>query len=293
MLPPRAYIFISLNVVRILSIVALLLVFSSNIVTLVNDVKAVNRFMEVGKAFASGTVEESKRNATIEALMDFDYIQDSTVPNQPAGAFWAVLNRLFIIGQAVVLILSELGFPSKFFETFFPVLGKEFGLGALGLIQMLIGAAVLSHRVDTFTLVSAFFLFSVGCLNVLLGLIFRAGAKSKRSITSWREHGKSALKSTLPTHIGPIDVRPMASAASNYMSQKGYDAPFTTPRSFVASLSTGSTAVSHNDEKKSASGGYGFGKHGEKVAAMGGYLLNRPVESLPKYAPRSPSPTHK
>ena len=59
------------------------------------------------------------------------------MPNQPAGAFWAVLNRLFIIGQAVVLILSELGFPSKFFETFFPVLGKEFGLGALGLIQML------------------------------------------------------------------------------------------------------------------------------------------------------------
>lgn len=289
MLPPRAYIFISLNVVRILSIIALLLVFSSNIVTLVNDVKAVNRFMEAGKAIAAGTVEESKRNATIEALMDFDYIQDSTVPNQPAGAFWAVLNRLFIIGQAVVLILSELGFPSKFFDTFFPVLGKEFGLGALGLIQMLIGAAVLSHRVDTFTLVSAFFLFSVGCVNVLLGLIFRAGAKTKRSVTSWREHAKSAL----PTHIGPVDVRPMTNAASNYMSQKGFDAPFTTPRSFVASLSTGSTAVSSNDEKNSASGGYGFGKHGEKVAAMGGYLLNRPLESLPKYAARSPSPTSK
>jgi hypothetical protein len=63
--------------------------------------------------------------------------RDSTVPNQPAGAFWAVLNRLFIIGQAVVLIMSELGFPAKFFATFFPVLGKEFGLGALGLIQML------------------------------------------------------------------------------------------------------------------------------------------------------------
>ena len=53
----------------------MLLVFSSNIVTLVNDVKAVNRFVEAGKAIASGTVEESKRNATIEALTDFDYIQ--------------------------------------------------------------------------------------------------------------------------------------------------------------------------------------------------------------------------
>ena len=61
----------------------------------------------------------------------------STVPNQPAGAFWAVLNRLFIIAQVVVLVLSELGFPAKFFNVYFPVLGKDFGLGALGLIQML------------------------------------------------------------------------------------------------------------------------------------------------------------
>ncbi|KAH6904468.1 hypothetical protein BKA70DRAFT_1296838 [Coprinopsis sp. MPI-PUGE-AT-0042] len=284
MLPPRAYIFISLNIVRVLSIVALLLVFSSNIFTLVNDVKAVNRFMEAGKALAAGTVEDSQRNATINALMDFDYIQDSTVPNQPAGAFWAVLNRLFIIGQAVVLIMSELGFPAKFFATYFPVLGREFGLGALGLIQMLIGAAILSHRVDTFTLVSAFFLFSVGCLNVVLGLIFRAGAKTKRSVTSWREHAKSAL----PTHIGPVDVRPVASAASQYMSQKGYNVPFTTPTTFVASLSTGSTAVSGGDEPQK-SAGLGFGSKGEKAAAIGGYFLSRPVESLPKYAARTPS----
>lgn len=61
----------------------------------------------------------------------------STVPNQPAGAFWAVLNRLFIIAQVVVLIFSEFGVPAKFFNVYFPVLGKDFGLGALGLIQML------------------------------------------------------------------------------------------------------------------------------------------------------------
>jgi hypothetical protein len=59
------------------------------------------------------------------------------VPNQSAGAFWAVLNRLLIIFQTVVLILSEFGFPARFFDRFFPILGREFGLGALGLIQML------------------------------------------------------------------------------------------------------------------------------------------------------------
>lgn len=59
----------------------------------------------------------------------------STVPNQPAGAFWAVLNRLLIIFQVVVLILSELRWPISFFNKYFPVLGDEFGLGALGIIQ--------------------------------------------------------------------------------------------------------------------------------------------------------------
>lgn len=62
---------------------------------------------------------------------------DSTVPNQPAGVFWAVLNRLLIIGQVIILFLSEIGWPSAFFERFFPVLGDEFGLGALGVIQCL------------------------------------------------------------------------------------------------------------------------------------------------------------
>jgi hypothetical protein len=62
---------------------------------------------------------------------------NSTVPNQPAGVFWAVLNRLLIIGQVVILFLSEIGWPSAFFDRFFPVLGDDFGVGALGVIQSL------------------------------------------------------------------------------------------------------------------------------------------------------------
>ena len=67
----------------------------------------------------------------------FGAYRDSTVPNQPAGAFWAVLNRLLIICQIILLILSEVGWPQKFFSRFFPVLGYDFGLGALGIIQCL------------------------------------------------------------------------------------------------------------------------------------------------------------
>ncbi|KAF8905603.1 hypothetical protein CPB85DRAFT_1376778 [Mucidula mucida] len=253
MLPPRAYIFIGLNGVRVLSIIALLLVFSSNIVTLVHDVQAVNKFLAAGED---------------KDLTDCDYIEGSTVPNQAAGIFWAVLNRLLIIFQTVFLILSEVGWPASFFQRFFPILGEDFGLGALGIIQCLIGAAILSHHVDDFTLVSAFFLFAIGCLNIFLGLIFRQGAKSKRSVTSWRDHAKSAAKSALPTHVAGIPV-PTAAAAS-----------------FV------SKAFSHDEEKNSSSpspsfkSSLGFGRQGEKAAGLKGYLISKPMESLPRYAPK-------
>ncbi|KAE9387040.1 hypothetical protein BT96DRAFT_968275 [Gymnopus androsaceus JB14] len=269
MLPPRAYLFISLNVIRALSIIALILVFSSNIVTLVHDVEAVNRFMA-----AKGSVDtDSSSNSTITDMLNCDYIEDSTVPNQPAGVFWAVLNRLLIIAQVFVLVLSELGWPASFFNRFFPVLGKDFGLGALGVIECLIGAAILSHFVDDFTLVSAFFLFSLGCVNILVGLIFRQGAKSKRSLTSWREHAKSAI----PTHVAGVPIAPIVSHAPSFVSN------------IFGEKGRNSTA-SDSSEGSSSSGrpaGMGFGRQGEKAAAMKGYFISKPVESLPRYAPKS------
>jgi hypothetical protein len=32
--------------------------------------------------------------------------------------------------------------------------------------------------------------------------------------------------------------------------------------------------------------GFGFGRQGEKAAGLKGYLISKPVESLPKYAPK-------
>jgi len=76
MVSPRGYIFIGLNAVRILSIITLLLVFASSIATLVHDVEAVNKFTEVKQ---SGNPTDS--------VLVCDYIEGSTVPNQPAGVF--------------------------------------------------------------------------------------------------------------------------------------------------------------------------------------------------------------
>ncbi|KAK7025323.1 hypothetical protein VNI00_016105 [Paramarasmius palmivorus] len=126
MVPPRAYIFFGLNAVRFLSIISLILVFASGIFVMVTNIQAVNAF------------EAAKINSTADDLMtDCDYIENSTVPNQPAGVFWAVVSSLLVIFQVIVLLLSECSWPMSFFDRFFPVLGSNFGLGALGIFQCL------------------------------------------------------------------------------------------------------------------------------------------------------------
>jgi len=138
--------------------IACILVLASNIVTLVEDVKAVNKFETTEDNNNNNPMTKSTGSNDNSTMVNMNYIpcvvsfssfwrvffpesgffgSGSTVPDQPAGAFWAVLNRLLILGQVVVLLFSELSWPAKFFSRFFPVLGEEFGLGALGIIQML------------------------------------------------------------------------------------------------------------------------------------------------------------
>ena len=101
-----------------------------------------------------------------------------------------------------------------------------------------IGATILSHHVDGFTLVSAFFLFSVGCLNIVLGLIFREHAKSKRSIRARRENDAGAL----PMHTGNISSPTLQS-------------------SLFSGKSTGGASKPNS---------FGFGTQGEKQAGLKG-----------------------
>ncbi|KAJ3779856.1 hypothetical protein GGU10DRAFT_280209 [Lentinula aff. detonsa] len=112
MLPPRACaylavhaevillthfvdIFIGLNAARVLSVIAMLLVFSSSIEVMVTNIKAVNYY----------EAHKGDNNATMSA-MNMDYIAGSTVPSQPAGIFWAIVSSLLIIFQTVTLICA-------------------------------------------------------------------------------------------------------------------------------------------------------------------------------------------
>jgi len=287
MMPPRAYIFLGLNAVRALSMVALILVFASSILVMVQDIKAYNNFISAKQATSSVDPTSGNVTSTFDtSMLDCDYIEGSTVPNQPAGIFWAVLNRLLIIFQVVALMFSEIGWPDAFFKRFFPVLGSDFGLGALGIFQCLIGAAVLSHHVDDFALVSAFFLFALGCLNIFVGLIFREKAKAGRSITFWRE----SKKSVLPVVSGPI---------SNMMPGHldSIRPTFTTqPPSFSSSRFSGHSneadeKASMESQSRTYEKGYGWGSEGEKAAAKQKMFISKPVEALPPYGmgPRAAS----
>jgi len=184
MLSSPAFFFFGLNAIRVIGIISLILVFASSILVMVTDVTAVNTFLEDAKD--SGTPVD-------QLLEGCDYIENSTVPNQTGGIFWAVVNRLLIITQIVILILSECSWPMSAFDKYFPVLGTGFGLGPLGVFECLIGATILSHYVDDFALVAAFFLFAIGCLNILLGLVFGAKAKQKRSTRAWRSDSDDVL----------------------------------------------------------------------------------------------------
>jgi len=231
MVTSRGYIFIGLNAVRVLSIVALLLVFSSSIVGMVADIKAVNHF-----------IADNQASNSTDPAIDYDYIEGSTVPNQPAGAFWAVVNRLLIIFQVIVLILAECDCP-VIFDRYFPVLSSSFGLGALGIFQGLIGAAILSHHVDEFSLVAAFFLFSLGCVNMFLGL-WREGLKERRSITKWRSDSRAVL----PTH----------------------DPKSASTRSYLSSTYSGNEKGDNMSSFSGDKAGYGFGRQGEKRISIVG-----------------------
>jgi len=268
----RKVSFIGLNAVRALSLISLILVFSSTIFVIVTNIKAVNYF-------------DSQKNATDSAsLLECDYIDGSTAPNQPAGPFWAVVASLLIIVQTIILFLSECGWPTPFFDRFFPVLGSNFGLGPLGIFQGLISTQILSHHVDDFTLVAAFFLFVLGCINMLLGLIFRESAKRYRSITTWREGAKTVLPATL-------EKRPMFLSSTPVISN-----PFAQPDHSFGGPQV--TVVRHETSASETPSwtstgkvGYGFGRQGEKAAGLKGFLLQKPEESLPRYVANSPAPT--
>lgn len=147
-----------------------------------------------------------------------------------------------------------------------------------------IGAAILSHHVNSFTLVSAFFLFSLGCMNMLIGLIFREKVKPRRSITAWKERAKDVLPAPV---VGGFEKGMEFGRAIGVEPPHFISNVFDTPK-HIHRNNTGDSGMSRSTTTTSKSG-LGFGRQGEKAAELKGFLLTRPVESLPRYVPKPSS----
>ncbi|GAA6059151.1 hypothetical protein JCM10212_003898 [Sporobolomyces blumeae] len=118
------------------------------------------------------------------------YLASTTLPLQPGGVVFSPLVRIFILLILSSLTLSEVDFPEsskvgrvveRWWTYAFPPFGKTFGTGVEGVVQLFVGATILSHAVGKFTQVSGWFLFLVGLLNFLSGLAFGSRGKTIRS----------------------------------------------------------------------------------------------------------------
>ena len=106
---------------------------------------------------------------------------------------------------------------------------------------------------------------------MFLGLIFRESAKAKRSITSWR----AEVKGVLPTSQDNRPVFVNNNSASASFSLRNEKAPYVTRQDTMVS--------DQGSWRSTEKAGYGFGRQGEKKAALRGFLLQKPTESLPRY----------
>ena len=131
---------------------------------------------------------------------------------------------------------------------------------------------ILSHFVEDFTLISAFSLFIVGILNIVLGLIFRESARPNRCISPWRS------TEVLPTSQ---DNR-SAFAVFSSRTSPGKITPYVVRQDAPHSDSSYSDSGSLKSAEKA---GYGFGGRGEKSAGLGG------SESISSMPDESPLPT--
>jgi hypothetical protein len=110
--------------------------------------------------------------------------------------------------------------------------------------------------------VSAFFLFSIGCVNILIGLIWRERGRSKRSLTDWRESNED----TLPKNLKDLKITTPRHAASS------------PPPSFHSTSRSMDEKMALYDSDTAPAikwSGYGFGRQGEKAAASRGAFFVR------------------
>lgn len=181
--------FIGLNLLRLVSLVTIILVFTTLIMGLIEDIR-----------------DYHNDNIMDEAITDdCAYVPGTSIPMQTWGIFWVELHRALLLLGVISVFLSELswlgiGRLEHAAQVCFPVLSSTRGLAAMGSVHVVIATSILSHYLDEFPLVVSWMLFVVGMIYLCLGLAFhRRPLKDGRSLFSQKR--KQFAKDNGQDHI--------------------------------------------------------------------------------------------
>ncbi|EST06466.1 hypothetical protein PSEUBRA_004366 [Kalmanozyma brasiliensis GHG001] len=166
--------FIGLNALRLVSLVTVILVFTTLVMGLVEDIRDYHNDAIMDSAQAD----------------DCAYVPGTSIPMQTWGIFWVEIHRALLMLGVISLFLAELSWLGisrleSAARVWVPVLSRTHGLAALGAVQVVVATSILSHYLDVFPLVVSWMLFVIGILYLALGLIFHAySLKDGRSFYS-------------------------------------------------------------------------------------------------------------
>lgn len=183
-------LFIGLNALRLISLLVIILVFTTLIMGLVEDIRDYHDSTNMDEAQAD----------------DCAYVPGTSIPMQTWGIFWVEVHRSLLLIGTVALSLAELSWLSiskleRAVQLWFPVLSRDRGLAALGSVQIVVATSLLSHYLDEFPLVVSWMLFVIGMCYLCLGIAFHSSSlKDARSCFSQKrsEFGKKARHSFAP-----------------------------------------------------------------------------------------------
>ena len=155
------FAFLGLNILRLVSLVTIILVFTTLIMGFVEDVRD----------YGSDAIMDEAESE------DCAYVPGTSIPMQTWGIFWVELHRVLLITGIVSLFFAELSwFGSQKLEgaaqTWVPVLSRTRGLAAMGSVHVVIATSILSHYLDEFPLVVSWMLFVIGVIYLCLGIAF-------------------------------------------------------------------------------------------------------------------------
>ncbi|GHJ85335.1 hypothetical protein NliqN6_1737 [Naganishia liquefaciens] len=269
--------FIVLNVVRFLSIVALILIMVSQMVGASND----------AVAYRESELPNAVSNTTYLSIdEDCDYFELTSVPDQPGGIFWAILNRTFIIIVIFILLPTELIIPVKrltqFYLDYIPVISPSHGLGILGVVQCWIASTVLSKYVQRTPQTKA------------AHKIYTTYNDKFETLRPFADVAVSAMsKNKNPAPAQPGSDRQAYSSTENLLHKdEKKSQTYTEPD--VDRPSGSQTAHGEPSGTKRFSkvqgvkfGSFGFGKQAQKSGNLKGLVITRPMETLPRFAPNA------